>query len=87
MVVSHLDWRVPVVRLTLEAGAALARGQARTPDRLRSASQPSQHPHGPPEQLPAHASSPSFLSGNPLGEEEQIAEPCYLQAFKWVIES
>lgn len=23
----------------------------------------------------------------PLGRKEQIAEPCYLQAFKWVIES
>ena len=80
---SHLDWRVPVVQWMLEAVSTSSRGQDPTPGPLRSAALPS----GPLTQLREEASSPLPSAATPLGRREQIAEPCYLQAFKWVIES
>lgn len=51
--------------------------------------------HSTPQELllrvaqPAARASKLPLSSiaTPLGRREQIAEPCYLQAFKWLIES
>ena len=80
---SHLDWQVPVVQWMLEAVSTSSRGQDPTPGPLRSAALPS----GPLTQLREEASSPLPSAATPLGRREQIAEPCYLQAFKWVIES
>lgn len=61
--------------------------EVKTP--LHSASEPSGH--APLKGCPTSCQSkraPSLSSAaTPLGRREQLAEPCYLQAFKWVIES
>ena len=84
---SSCYWLLPVFQSMLEAESTFSKGQDPTPDPLGSAYPASEPP--PRAAQPAARGSKLPLSSvaTPLGRREQIAERCYLQAFKWLIES